>query len=381
MADPKHIETLVEQAVDTVLNGILPTLREQLKRHVLRALEPVLAETTGAASLAATAGEDDTEKLHRALAAVQAGSSQVEILDAMIEGASKFASRSALYVVRGASAVGWKARGFADNEIVRSAPLELSEGLAAKAIGERVNIAGPCADFMPGFDEKLGAAAEGCMVLPLLVRDKVVAILYVDGGLEQHQLDSSAVQALVKVTGLWLEVFATRKAGGATAAAAAASGASLHETPVIHEPAARASAPVSEPSLQEAPETEPPATRESSTHEPAAVSSPSVREQPATPTTPPAKPTGEDGEVHKKAKRFAKLLVDEIKLYNQGKVTEGREHRDLYDRLKDDIEKSRASYEKRYGATAAKDANYFNQELVRILADNDVSLLGNNFRQ
>ena len=86
-----------------------------------------------------------------------------------------------------------------------------------------------------------------------------------------------------------------------------------------------------------------------------------------------------DDEVHKKARRFAKLLVDEIKLYNQAKVSEGRQNRDLYDRLKEDIEKSRASYDKRYGTTSAKDSDYFNQELVRILADNDPALLGGNF--
>jgi hypothetical protein len=51
----------------------------------------------------------------------------------------------------------------------------------------------------------------------------------------------------------------------------------------------------------------------------------------------------------------------------------------LYDRLHDDIEKSRASYDKRYGNTPAKGGDYFNQELIRILADNDQSLLGGNF--
>jgi hypothetical protein len=87
----------------------------------------------------------------------------------------------------------------------------------------------------------------------------------------------------------------------------------------------------------------------------------------------------EEAELHKKARRFAKLLVDEIKLYNQAKVAEGRQNRDIYPRLKDDIEKSRATYEKRYGATAAASGNYFAQELVRILANDDPSLLGGGF--
>ena len=86
-----------------------------------------------------------------------------------------------------------------------------------------------------------------------------------------------------------------------------------------------------------------------------------------------------DEELHQKAKRFAKLLVDEIKLYNQAKVTEGRAKNDLYDRLKDDIDKSRAMYDKRYASTPAAAANYFTQELVRILAENDASKLGSNF--
>ena len=87
----------------------------------------------------------------------------------------------------------------------------------------------------------------------------------------------------------------------------------------------------------------------------------------------------EEEEIHKKAKRFAKLLVDEIKLYNQAKVVEGRAHRDLYARLKDDIDKSRATYDKRYGATSAASGNYFTQELIRILANDDPSLLGGGF--
>ena len=89
----------------------------------------------------------------------------------------------------------------------------------------------------------------------------------------------------------------------------------------------------------------------------------------------------EDADVHRKAHRFARLLVDEIKLYNQVKVSEGRKNKDLYDRLKEDIEKSRATYQKRYGNTAAGGADYFSQELVRSLAEDDTSIMGANFRR
>ena len=89
----------------------------------------------------------------------------------------------------------------------------------------------------------------------------------------------------------------------------------------------------------------------------------------------------EDADLHRKAQRFARLLVDEIKLYNQVKVSEGRKNKDLYDRLKEDIEKSRGTYQKRYGNTSAANADYFNNEVVRSLAEDDVSIMGANFRR
>jgi hypothetical protein len=47
--------------------------------------------------------------------------------------------------------------------------------------------------------------------------------------------------------------------------------------------------------------------------------------------------------------------------------------------MKDDIEKSRSTYQKRYGNTAAATANYFQQEVVRSLAEDDVTIMGANF--
>ena len=96
---------------------------------------------------------------------------------------------------------------------------------------------------------------------------------------------------------------------------------------------------------------------------------------------PTSAPSGEERETHSKAQRFARLLIDEIKLYNHAKVSEGRKHKDLYDRLKEDIEKSRSTYQKRYGNSAAGGADYFSQELIRSLAEDDISLLGSNFRR
>ena len=80
--------------------------------------------------------------------------------------------------------------------------------------------------------------------------------------------------------------------------------------------------------------------------------------------------------VHKDAKRFAKLLVSEIELYNKTKVADGRKNRDLYKRLKSDIDRSRQTFEKRFGKALSKQFDYFHDELVKTLAANDSAVLG-----
>jgi hypothetical protein len=87
-------------------------------------------------------------------------------------------------------------------------------------------------------------------------------------------------------------------------------------------------------------------------------------------------PASEEAPVHEEARRLARLLVSEIKLYNEERVEDGRRNRDIYERLKEDIDRSRQMYEERVDARAMKGTDYFYQELVRILAAGDAKALG-----
>ena len=82
--------------------------------------------------------------------------------------------------------------------------------------------------------------------------------------------------------------------------------------------------------------------------------------------------------MHNKAQRFAKLLVDEIKLYKGSLVERGRQEHTLYALLRDDIDKSRATYQRRFGALVPE-RDYFNEEMLHILANDDSSLMGDGF--
>jgi hypothetical protein len=80
--------------------------------------------------------------------------------------------------------------------------------------------------------------------------------------------------------------------------------------------------------------------------------------------------------LHEEARRLARLLVSEIKLYNEEQVEAGRRNRDLYERLREDIDRSRQMYEERVEPRLVKSTDYFYQELVRILAAGDSKALG-----
>lgn len=83
-----------------------------------------------------------------------------------------------------------------------------------------------------------------------------------------------------------------------------------------------------------------------------------------------------DQRSHDEARRLARLLVSEILLYNQDEVERGRQHRDICDRLRDDIDRSRQLYEERVDPVIRDSADYFYQELVRQLAAGDARALG-----
>jgi hypothetical protein len=280
----------------------------------------------------------------------------------------------------------------------------------ARAIHDRLAVKAPSAEADPRFLEEFGTPAGGeIRLLPLVLKDKVAALFYADPGTDaEGKLDAGSVELLVLSASAWLEVNSLRKQAHKAPAdehseshpvAASQASPAFSDPFASHAPGhamaavatAESAAPVvaemapaeAEVEVQQAPteiqsavaEAEPPPA------DPLPIAQPEVpvAPEPAPPAVSAVSP--EDQEVHRKAQRFAHLLVDEIKLYNQAQVAEGRKNKDLYDRLKETIEKSRATYQKRYGNTVAASANYFQDEVIRSLAEDDLSIMGANFRR
>jgi hypothetical protein len=368
-----EVRQLVEHAVAQAFQAQIPQLQSQILKLVLQALP-------APPSAPAARGGDDSSSLVHAVSTIHAGSTQKEILRALLDAGSGYCFRIALFVVKAGAASGWQSRGFGDDEAVKDFPLDLNAGPVAHSYQNRVATPGNVAEMGKRFIDRFsGPANEQVLVLPLTLKEKVAAIVYADGG-DSGKLDSSALELLVLATSSWLEVVSLRKQ-----AATRDDGAPVARVEPVPPPVQTVSS-FSDPFAAHTPMHVPAAV--SASPEPAAAevvevasAHASAAAAPATAADPWAGMSPEDADIHRKAQRFARLLVDEIKLYNQAKVAEGRRHKDLYDRLKEDIDKSRGTFQKRYGNTAAASADYFHQELLRSLAEDDISIMGSNFRR
>jgi hypothetical protein len=378
MAHKNPIDQIVEKAVSQVLESHLPELRKELVRRVLEEVQPHLGGTAGSAGSGAA-------DLLRAVSAIHAGTTQKEILRALLESTAGYSGRAALFVIKSGSATGWQGRGFDNGDDVKDFSLDVGSRAPGQALQSRAAVSTGAAEMDPRFISQFGAPAEdSVLLLPLRLKDKVAALVYCDAGTSGGgKLEAAALELLVAATSGWLEVASLRKQAAKEGTAEAGAGEKFEAPPVQtvssfsdpfagHAPkhAAAAPVPVEEPAMAAEVVAE-------VVSAPAAMAAAAVA--PATDAFAHMSP--EDADVHRKAQRFARLLMDEIKLYNQVKVAEGRKHKDLYDRLKEDIDKSRSTYQKRYGNTVAASADYLSSELIRSLAEDDVALLGPNFHR
>ena len=410
MKERGWIEPIVERVVGQVLDSHAAQLRTEIVRRVMEeiAAAPATAESN-AHDAASASGPAD---LARAVAEIQLGSSQREILRALLDTSARHAARVALFVVKGSHATGWQARGFANSDAVKDFALDEHAPAVVHAIRERVAASAPVADLDSRFLKEFGTPASGeARILPLILKDKVAALVYADSGTDAAgSLDAGSLELLVLSTSAWLEVNSLRKQAqthvdshNVPAAEPPPYQAPVQPVPAFNDPfashapasasgqamaaaaaAGEASAPVAGAAHSAIAEVQSAVVEAEAEMDPA-LAEPLPIGQAETKATPEKLPVSsispEDQDVHRKALRFARLLIDEIKLYNQAKVAEGRKHKDLYDRLKETIEKSRATYQKRYGKTVAASGNYFQNEIIRSLAEDDLSIMGANFRQ
>src|SRR5579863_6810205 len=154
MAENTPVEQIVEQAVAQALDAQLPQLREKLAHQVMSEIRPYLGGGSGS-------GAGD---LLKAIAVIHAGSTQKEILRALLEGTSGYSGRAALFVVKAGSATGWQGRAF-DGEGVKDFALDLSSSAPGKALRDRNAVKAGVSEMDPKFISQFGAPVDDQILL------------------------------------------------------------------------------------------------------------------------------------------------------------------------------------------------------------------------
>jgi hypothetical protein len=271
-----------------------------------------------------------SERLIDAVRAMDRDRSLTEILDSLASCAGREASRVSLLLWRGGELRGWRFIGFGPAFAAASTIVIRPEesGIIAEAIrtGDAVSsdtsgaLAAPAFAALPGGREGLA--------VPVTMNGDVIAVLYADQG-------TSAEAEQRPSTLTWpdaVEIMARHAARCLEAATAITAIRVLTERPTT---AAAAVSP-----------------------DPAG-------------TAPPLQVDAEE-----MARRYARLLVSEIKLYHEADVVAGRRERDLGTRLGVEIARARVLYDQRVPPGLREHADHFHDELVRTLASGDASLLG-----
>ena len=155
MADSKQLQQIVEHAVAQVLDRALPKLQAELVERVLAELPATPAASAGTAA----SGSVHSNLVH-SVATIHAGTTQKEILRALLDAGSAYGSRVALFVVKAGSASGWQGRGLGDDDAVKDFPLDLTSGPAAHAYQNRIVAPANIAEMDRAFREAVWRTRE-----------------------------------------------------------------------------------------------------------------------------------------------------------------------------------------------------------------------------
>src|SRR5579859_3643511 len=99
MAESTGVEQIVANVVSQVLDNHVPELRSELVRRVLEELPQATASSATSAS-----GENGAGNLLKATAAIQSGTTQREILRALLDNTVRYSGRAALFVIKAGAA-------------------------------------------------------------------------------------------------------------------------------------------------------------------------------------------------------------------------------------------------------------------------------------
>jgi hypothetical protein len=326
------------------------------------------------------------DSLPRAAHGIRAASGQADALRALLAGCSALGMRAALFVIKQSVIECWEGVGFQGgfpSGSPRGAKLSADAPAVSAILADprSLELGGPGHHPVTDFGQ---AARARAALITLRVQDKTAALLYVDGAENDGALDRAGAEVLTEICGLSIERQVLSRAISGREETALTGG-----TPTSPQ---SASAPAGPPPTGHATISSPGPTAQAvpvniggaAISTPIAISTTAPRslDSNTSPAAPPSTSAVTSGPPEvEDARRFARLLVDEIYLYHSDKVEKGREHKDILVRLGDEVARARSFYDQRIPANVRQQGDYFQEALVRVLAAGDAGALGEPARQ
>ena len=288
------------------------------------------------------------ETLDRKMAELASFLSPSEIFRALLEGTVVGAPRAAVYLLRDGRFKGWSSIGYSANagqsQRQTTAPAD-SGWLASLAAEEDVRWRTLSAgESAPDFGQPRGAEAVG---LPVRVGGKSVAILVAERHAAEEPWSPAALAILCQAARLRLELdLAWRRLKSQSPT-----------TAVVAPSAPAAAAPLAAPLAATAVATATASATEIATWSGVAAG------------TADADPRREE------ARRYARLVATDIRLYNEEAVVVGRRERDLSRRLGEQLQRGRDSFSHRFPDLGSDGMKLLDDAYVQVLAGGDPSLI------
>jgi hypothetical protein len=288
-----------------------------------------------------------------------------DIFKTLLKASQCAAPRGAIFLVRQGIIKGWGSIGYDENvaKAQRAYRTASDQGWLGELVTDpdgalRIRSSGGNPDFGQ-------AAPSDSATIAVRIKGRTIAVLMTERSTGEALWFPTTLSMFVAVAQLRLELdLALRKLKSGTRSAdrAAVSADSVEPT----DPVAEDSRATGEPEV-----VEPVPTVET-----VQIASPDLDPQPSTSTEIDAVPetAEEDAEVAA-ARRFAKLVATDIRLYNEDAVMLGRREKDLADRLGDQLGRGKATFLKRHGAMGSAAHEILYEAFVEVLAGGDEELL------
>jgi hypothetical protein len=134
-----------------------------------------------------------------------------EVIGILLNETKSAAARAAAFLVKGHTVSGWKSRGIEIDQF--SLPVE-GQSIFAEVLARKTHYRGPLLKI-PGnalLIELLNGTPQDCCMMPVMIRDKVIGLLYVDNG-NASVLDAGLgyIHSLVAMAAVSFEMLILRK--------------------------------------------------------------------------------------------------------------------------------------------------------------------------